>query len=260
MRRKNIFEFEDFDWFPDYLREGMTVFLNGMHRFLKTHLMYSPVLVKTLEKCQTDKIIDCCSGGGGPVEFVQQESERLLGKPVYITMTDVYPNKAAIERFSSEEFPRISYLSKPVNASAVDSSLKGVRTFFTSFHHMPKPIAKEILKDAFDKRQGICLFEITANTFPAILSTVFLVPMAFVGILVSRPFSWRRLFFTFVIPVLPLFIFWDGFASQFRSYSVKEYEEMTLELRDPGYEWEIGHLSSWIMPFKMAYLVGYPKH
>jgi len=39
--------------------------------------------------------------------------------------------------------------------------------------------------------------------------------------------SWVQILFTYVVPILPLLIFWDGLVSQLRTYSVQELEEFT---------------------------------
>jgi hypothetical protein len=42
-----------------------------------------------------------------------------------------------------------------------------------------------------------------------------------------RPVSWVQILFTYLVPILPVLIFWDGLISQLRTYSVQELEEFT---------------------------------
>jgi hypothetical protein len=73
-----------------------------------------------------------------------------------------------------------------------------------------------------------------------------------------RPLSWLQILFTYVIPILPFLIFWDGFVSQLRSYSVEEFRELTRTLQAPGYQWEMGSIPILRMPAGTPYLIGYP--
>ena len=57
---------------------------------------------------------------------------------------------------------------------------------------------------------------------PVLLSPVLLWCVSFLVF----PFSWRRLFFTYLIPVLPLVLLVDGFLSRMRSYTAAELEEI----------------------------------
>ena len=41
-----------------------------------------------------------------------------------------------------------------------------------------------------------------------------------------RPFRWRRLFWTYVVPLVPLTCWWDGLVSQFRAYTPSELEDL----------------------------------
>jgi hypothetical protein len=67
-----------------------------------------------------------------------------------------------------------------------------------------------------------------------LLISPFLIPF-------SGPLKFGRLFFTYIIPILPLFIAWDGVASVFRSYHPAEVEAMAKGLKNAdSFTWEIG--------------------
>ena len=56
-----------------------------------------------------------------------------------------------------------------------------------------------------------------------IVSMLLLTPLA-VGLATPfiRPFRWSRLFWTYVIPLVPLTCWWDGVVSQLRAYTPAE--------------------------------------
>jgi len=60
----------------------------------------------------------------------------------------------------------------------VPPEFAGVRTMFLSFHHHPPERARAILRDAFDKRIGIAVFEFTARKPSLLLANLLLVPVA----------------------------------------------------------------------------------
>lgn len=44
------------------------------------------------------------------------------------------------------------------------------------------------------------------------------------------PFRWGRPFLTYVIPIVPLAVMWDGVASVLRTYATEETREMAADL------------------------------
>ncbi len=73
-----------------------------------------------------------------------------------------------------------------------------------------------------------------------------------------RPFRWGRLLFTYLIPIVPLFVLWDGVVSALRTYTLAEMLEMTEAVDPEGrYHWEIEKVT--LGPIRLPYLLGYPK-
>ena len=130
---------------------------------------------------------------------------------------------------------------------------------FAAFHHFRPAMAKAILKDAFDHRRTICIFEAGAgNWFSALLAAI-LVPINVLLLMPwARPFRWSWMVFTYPIPLLPLILMWDGVVSNLRIYSPGELREMTAELRAADYGWEIGRIPVRGMPGGLPYLIGRP--
>jgi hypothetical protein len=90
---------------------------------------------------------------------------------------------------------------------------------------------------------------------------VLLVPVgAWLFLPFRRPFRWSRVLWTYVIPVIPFVLFFDGLVSCLRSYSVGELKEMTRELESEGYRWEIGTRTGGFLPVRITYLLGSPQN
>ena len=73
-----------------------------------------------------------------------------------------------------------------------------------------------------------------------------------------KPFKWSRLFFTYLIPVIPLVIGFDGIVSVLRTYTAAELLEMT-KITGENYLWESGIKQDEKSPIPIVYLIGYPK-
>ena len=73
-----------------------------------------------------------------------------------------------------------------------------------------------------------------------------------------RPFRLGRIVFTYLIPIVPLIVLWDGLVSSLRTYSVAEMKAMVAKLDNAdSFEWEIERVKSG--PAHILYLLGYPK-
>ena len=254
--RLQLFEFEDLSWFPDVLRRAMT-------RYLKAALRRSPLPAFWAEKLAklapaeggVFRIVDLGSGSGGPIDSVAQELQQ-KGYLPEITLTDLYPDP---ESYLSDHNrgDGVQYWPEPVDATCVPPGLAGVRTMFLSFHHHSPERARAILRDAFEKRTGIAVFEGSARDLGVLLSYS-LVPLAVLLLTPTiRPLKPSQVLLTYIVPVLPIFVLWDGLVSCLRTYSAAELQRMTSSLRSDDYIWEVGELKG---PFgKFPWLIGRPK-
>ncbi|OJT26175.1 hypothetical protein BO221_10175 [Archangium sp. Cb G35] len=262
MKRMSLFEFEDFRWFPGGLRECLTLYIAAMHRVLGTERILAPLLARALEAAATDRVVDLCSGGGGPLLQTTARLEADHGLRPDVTLTDLYPNTDAAARINAAgDAARVRYLQNSVDAGQVPDTLQGVRTMVCSFHHMPPPVARRILQDAFEKRQALCVLEISDNSQPrwlwwtaipaGVLMVLLLTPLI-------RPLRLRQVLLTYALPVLPLLIAWDGAVSNARTYTEEDLRELLAGLEAPDYQWEISHPRAPGAPATMLTLVGLP--
>lgn len=255
MGRIQLFEFEDLSWFPRFLRNYENDFL----RFLseKTNLFKPaiPLLLGALRKTPGSQLIDLGSGSGGPLVHLNLDlQEKYPG--LQILLTDYFPNLPAFERARLHS-NNIRYYQKPVDARDVPADLKGLRTMFLVFHHFRKKVAIQILQNAVDNRQPIAIFEAQERSIPSLIAML-LSPLTV--LLVTPfilPFRPGRLVFTYLLPILPLVILWDGVVSALRTYSIEEMRVLVSALSNKdSFEWKIGSKKSG--PGKVLYLIGIP--
>ena len=248
MRRYQLFEFLDQPWLPDPFRSAATRYLAAAYATTPFPALWAAMLVRILEECGIDRIIDIGSGAGGPMEIVLREMAS-LGCVPSVTLTDLHPVPIASS---------LEYWPRPVSAANVPPELRGLRTLFATFHHFAPPEARAVLRDAFRQRQAICIFEATSRTAPAIAVSVVIPVLVLLFTPSIRPVSVFQIFFTYLIPVLPLLVFWDGLVSQLRSYSIAELQELAAHYSSADYGWEYGFIEAARMPFKTCYLIGRP--
>jgi hypothetical protein len=133
-----------------------------------------------------------------------------------------------------------------------------VRTVFTAFHHFPPQSAREILLDAIRSQQPIAVFEATARSVPAVLGMLMSPALVLLSTPFIRPLRISRFFWTYVIPLVPLVVLWDGVVSCLRTYSVPELEELIATLPvGVGYRWHIGQVRG-RGPIPVTYIIGAP--
>jgi len=255
MQRKKWFELHDHRFFPRFLRDLFTDGLESIWNQTHTYRVVVPRLQAAMEEAGTQRIVDLCSGGGGPWIRLRQELTKNGGAPVSVSLTDKYPNAEAIAR--TQAAGEMSFHPKPVNAMQIPDEMKGFRTIFSSFHHFGPTEARAILADAASQRQGIAVFDAAqckTLTLLAIVAVPFINLYATPGI---RPFRWSRLVWTYLLPVVPLTLFIDGILSCLRSYSPADLHELTEGLGGDEYHWEIGEEPSG--PLQITYLIGRPR-
>lgn len=256
MKRPHLFEFEDFRWFPSFLRNYMTDFLQYISNRFDIYKAVTPLLEEVLDKTQSNTVIDLASGGGGGLVRL---SERLREKrpDLTILLTDFYPNIVAFEQ-TKRRAPGFEYQTESVDAMHVPTDLKGVRTQFLSLHHFHPDQAVQIIQNAVDANSAIVFFESQERNVPSVLAMLFSPINVLWMTPFIRPFSAGRLIFTYLIPLVPLFIMIDGVLSALRTYTVPEMEELVHRVKgNERYDWKIGKQKSG--PVYIPYLIGVPK-
>jgi hypothetical protein len=258
MRRIQLIELHEQPWFPSSLRDEATDALQFGLNLLKAYAPVVPLLQSVLDSTRSRSIVDLCSGAGGPWLDL---SRKLHGDSLSLSirLTDKYPNLRAFQNARTTSENRIDFYPEPVDAMNVPPELKGLRTMFTSFHHFRPEEARAILQNAVDASQSVGIFEITRRA-PSAIGLMF--PWALILVVCTpwiRPFRWSRLLWTYVIPIIPLVLLFDGVVSCLRTYRPQELREIIEKLTAGDYQWEMGEHSGSPGKMPITYLIGYPR-
>ncbi|MBC8047343.1 MAG: class I SAM-dependent methyltransferase [Fimbriimonadaceae bacterium] len=259
MKRIDIaFEFEDLACFPNTIRESMTDFLRYFLTAVNFYKPIIPIINEALNETATDQIIDLCSGGGGPVEKILDELKKETNKEIKILLTDKYPNKNAFEFLAKKTNAEISFSNISIDATNVPPEMKGFRTIFSGFHHFNEPLAKSVIKNAVDCNTGIGIFDGGDKNIFLIIGIILFQPIAFFLFTpFFKPFRFSRIFFTYIIPIIPLCTIWDGIISILRLYNPAELLQIAKEVENEKYIWQAGKVRN-KLGMHVTYLVGYP--
>ncbi|HSJ67041.1 MAG TPA: hypothetical protein VK921_05175, partial [Anditalea sp.] len=94
MKRIHLFEFEDLEWFPSWLRSSMTRLIVVMHKILRTPNELSTLLIRALPYSSPIAIVDLCSGSGGPIIKAHKIiRSKMPQSDIKLTLSDLYPDQ-----------------------------------------------------------------------------------------------------------------------------------------------------------------------
>lgn len=261
MARLHLFEWEDQPWLPRTLRDFITHHLQFTFSVPATAPLreaVADILVPPLTRAGETRIVDVCSGGGGPLIAVLPHLSQRMGKPVTARLTDLFPNFDAFRAIEAETAGAATGELSSVSAFDVPRDLGRFQTVFTALHHFKPEDAKRVLADAAAKGRTIAVIE-PFNRKAVVATTI----GGFLLGLLRTPFMGRmtlaRFFWTYPIPIAPFILSWDGCVSCLRAYSPDELLAMGNEVA-PGYKWNAGEREVVLLATKLTltYLVGEP--
>ncbi len=234
----------------------MTDFLSFLANKTQMYRPIVPTLERGIRASKTSQIVDLGSGGGGGLMWIASELNR-ESERVRIVMTDWYPHVQAFQR-SSAQAPGLDFVEQPVDARAVPRELKGLRTLFLSFHHFREDDACGILQDAIHAGQPVAIFEAQDRSLVSLLAMAFSPITLLLCTPWIRPWNGWRLLFTYLIPILPMLVMWDGVVSSLRTYSESELRDLVDRCEgSSSYDWDIRKVKSG--PGFVLQLLGTPR-
>ena len=234
------------------MRQGATDFLEAITSRGNIYRGVQAEFVAAMVSSSANRVVDLCSGSGGP--WLSASWRTLLAEhpPLTVVLTDKFPIAALASRLCGD--PLISSIDISVDATSVPEWLGGFRTVFSSFHHFSDPVAIQVLHDSVRSGAGFAMAEVTART-PLAMLKMLLIPI-FCWLLTPqmKPFRWSRILLTYLLPVIPAVLLWDGMVSCLRTRTPEELLLLTRSF--PQYNWQAGYSSEgWLPP---VYLIGTP--
>ena len=205
-------ELEDHQWFPQLLRNYQTEYIGYVVSRFQIYQGFIELLKKT-----PNTQFDLCSGSGEPACSIFKQS----GAFTHLTLSDKFPHKAFKDQ------AKIRYLQTPLDVLNMEFERGQTYTMFNAFHHFTEQEQVDICQKISEAKASAYFVEILFPTPIHVIKTLFATTL---GVLVLspwvKPFSWKRLFFTYLIPINPITISIDGFVSVLKSKSLKQYKKL----------------------------------
>ena len=260
MTHRRFKEMHDYDWFPDVWRRGMTDFLSCFATCFFQYEPAFPLIAGMMRKSGLRKLCDLCSGGSGYLlsllGYLRKNGITVSG----MELTDKYPNLVAFERISRRSGGAVSYISSSVDALNPPFDEQEIRLIFSAMHHFSPDELKSIINRARKDNCAIGLFDYCCRApVRAIPQLILLMPHIFIIMPFAGPFSWGKMFWTYILPAIPLALLTDSIISRWNGYSPSELKAIIDKLPDNTYEWECGSKLNFLRTGKVVYLTGCPK-
>ncbi len=216
-------ELEDRPWFPQFLRQHQMEYLSFLS---KTFNIYKPVremLIQNNKSALQNGWTDACSGTGGPIESFHF--------PYKVLLTDLYPPPYSLNLPTN-----IVYYTQPVNLETELPPGNGLISLFNGFHHFSDPLKKEIIDRIKQAKRPFFIVEILQPTCRHFIAVLFSTTIGhWLAVPFMKPFSWKRIFFTYIIPLHTLTVCIDGIISVFKSKSRRFYSNLCNQLTEEDY-------------------------
>ena len=200
-------------------------------------------LARCLDQAGTDKILDLCSGAGGPADVLCAAMVARGHRDVEFLMSDLFPAVTEWEPLCAKN-PRLKFVHEPVDATRIPAHLGDgrVRLIINALHHFPPEIAREVLRGACEGAPAVFIAEgLVRNP----LSFAAMGPMGIVALMatpmLARDRVLTRAAMTWLTPIALAASIWDGTVSSLRTYRAEELREMTSGLE--GWTWTWGEYS-----------------
>lgn len=165
---------------------------------------------------------------------------------------------AGFETLDPHLDPSVARTSVEANNFSADRD--GLYVSVNTFHQFSGAKAHEILKKVWERRQPIVVVEGNNDSLWQVFGMLVIVPLTV--ILTApfvKPFRLTRIVGTYLIPVLPIVTFVDGFLALFKLYAPQDLDELTSGLKSSDYQWRSGKMDNG-RGGKIIYLIGHPVH
>ena len=256
--RVHLIELHEQMLLPSTIRDEVMDAMQFGLGLLRVYEAVVPVLRDLVDSSGSRCIVDLCSGAGGPWFSLASKLQR----DIEVLLTDKFPNEDTakrVRRVDPNNVGKIAFSPKSVDALHIPQNLTGLRTIFSSFHHFRPEDARAILQNAIDAHEGICIFEVShrdaatiALMFPWSLMPFFTTPWI-------RPFRWSRLLWTYIVPIIPLILLFDGVVSCLRTYRPLELRKIIESLTGAKYKWEVQEVTAGNPLIVVCCLTGCPE-
>lgn len=207
-------ELEDYHWFPQSFRRFQTDFIGF---FVLKFQFYKPFVTHLKQLNWKGKQLDLCSGSGQPAISIFNDSNTFDN----ITLSDKFPD------FHQPISNNIHFEMQSVDALTHVFESDVTYTMYNAFHHFTDAQKQLIVAKITEANAKAIFVEILNPNIVQIVKVLlagtigafFLMPFV-------KPFSMKRLVFTYILPINLFTISYDGVVSVLKSKSIHQYKQL----------------------------------
>lgn len=230
-----LFEFGDLKWIPHLYHYYLRVYLIFFIRLIGYDKLWAKQTESFIEGNSADSVMEYGSGSGEPLIQMVSQINSTKAKSLNYVMSDLKPLPEFVNKVNDQSPENFSYIETPVDATKNKPSDGQAVIFINSFHHLSPEIAQEVIKNNLENGNEMLILEYVRNNPLAYLSMfggllLILLTLPFVVKLKHLPIA---VLFTYIIPLFPLMVFWDGLVSCRRAYGKKFFEQVVKDVQAP---------------------------
>jgi len=242
-----IKELEDYKWFPAILRRWQTEFIGHMVLWGKFYKPLVPVLNQMIENNNISALQDCCSGSGIPAVYVHNH----LSASLPLLLTDKYPDTPY------ENKQQVIYSVHSVDILEIQLAENTCYTMYNAFHHFSAAEQKSIVQKFTTSNTPFLIAEILHPGLLTLIKIIFTTTIVqLLAVPFIKPFSFLRLFFTYIIPVNLFTVTYDGIISVLKSKTATQYNELLKNISGRSYAITVNAINNW--KGNLVYIKGVP--
>ncbi len=102
LRRLQLFEVLDQAWCPQAVRHGATDYLEAITSRADIYRPIQAEIFRAIDDCGAARVVDLCSGGGGPVVEPALAFRAGQRAPLTVVLTDKFPNAELSARLTAD--------------------------------------------------------------------------------------------------------------------------------------------------------------
>ena len=259
MKRIQAFEFNELEITPRFIRDAIIEVLGFGLKQGRILDSVGPLFMNFLERANCDHVLDIGSGSGEPASILLNSLIRKGYDPPVITLSDIIPNFTAMERVKARHPDKIRIAEYPVDATNVPESVDcPARVIINVFHHFPTILASRILADSVAKGRAVFIVEsFKRKIFHFMPLMASLVPALYLSPFAAKKDKYKKIFFSYFIPLIALCGSWDAAVSFLRTRTREELMDMAGKLSGT-YSWEF-HEAPYFPKGLNQIIMGFPN-
>ena len=225
-----LIELEDTSWFPNILRDQQLGYIGWLVQFIDLYRPIRKLLATWITASRSSTVFDLCSGSGEPMVSISKS----FSSGTDISLSDKFPPED-ISRFRS-----MNYIHLSVDVLSLEVEPNRYYTMFNAFHHFDDSEQTDIVDRLSRAHAPFCFVEILQPSFFTLIKVIFINT---IGQLILapfvRPFSWKRLLLTYIIPINLITTTYDGIISVLKSKNKSQYQTLLSNISSDDYQIDI---------------------